>query len=147
MRLPAAMPCHASKRAYSYPVPTVDEEHEEGVEPRPLVLIIEPNADVAHLLVTVLRDYDLRAVAARSAAQARAIVAVEEVQLAVIEIRLPDGNGISFGAELKAAGIAVILTGGHPEAIEQGSSAGSVFLAKPFRITELLATVLMMLPT
>ena len=133
-------------RVIIYRPACLPEAMDYWAEELPLVLVVEPNGDIARLLEAVLRDAGLRAVTAHSVAQARKIVAEDNVQLAVVEIRLPDGNGIALAAELKARGIAIVLMSGHPDAIRQGATAGGVFLAKPFRLREMISAIRMLLP-
>lgn len=81
-------------------------------------------------------------------AQARAAVLDQLPTLILLDVRLPDGNGLDLARELRAnsatahvpilAVSASVLPGERADALEAGCDA---FLAKPLRPAELLAMV------
>ena len=95
------------------------------------VLLVEDHAAFREALTTVLNMHsDLEVVGqARSLAEGRAAAALEEVDVAVVDVFLPDGNGVELVRELRRADphvLIVILTGGvdpqlHALAFEAGA--------------------------
>ena len=80
--------------------------------------------------------------------EARAILARLRPALLILDVRLPDGNGLDLAAELKAAGdegrpavivaSASVLPIERDAALERGADA---FLAKPFGLAEFVEVV------
>jgi len=96
-----------------------------------------------------LRDLDL--LEAGSLRAARALLAEHAIDIVLLDVRLPDGNGLELAAELMAHGegerpkmivmSASVLPAEQAAAIAAGCDA---FLAKPFRsaqLTEALASL------
>jgi two-component system response regulator DevR len=95
------------------------------------VLLVEDHAAFHEALTTLLNmEPDLEVVGrADSLAEGRAAAALEEVDFAVVDVFLPDGNGVELVRELRRADphvLIVILTGGvdpqlHALAFEAGA--------------------------
>jgi two-component system response regulator DevR len=95
------------------------------------VLLVEDHAAFHEALATLLNmEPDLEVVGrADSLAEGRAAAALEEVDVAVVDVFLPDGNGVELVRELRRADphvLIVILTGGmdpqlHALAFEAGA--------------------------
>ena len=110
------------------------------------VLVVDDDRGLRTLLRTTLEAIELDVDEAESAAQARASLAMRPPDLIVLDIGLPDSDGLAFCRELKGdlrtSGIpVVILTGsetGTSEAAREARADG--FLRKPFSPLELLAT-------
>jgi two-component system, NarL family, response regulator DevR len=95
------------------------------------VLLVEDHAAFHEALTTLLiMEPDLEVVGrADSLAEGRAAAALEEVDVAVVDVFLPDGNGVELVRELRRADphvLIVILTGGvdpqlHALAFEAGA--------------------------
>jgi CheY-like chemotaxis protein len=86
-----------------------------------------------------------RLVEAGTLAAARTALATEPVDVILLDVNLPDGNGLTLAAELAAAGghrpAVIALTAGvlphqRAAALEAGCDA---FLDKPYGSTDLLA--------
>ena len=65
------------------------------------VLICEDDPDVAQVIGDILRSEGLRADVAASADAARATLATDDFSLALIDLHLPDGDGLEFIATLR----------------------------------------------
>jgi diguanylate cyclase (GGDEF)-like protein len=122
------------------------------VTPRPVqsgcgtrVLVIDDDAGLRTLLRTTLEAIELDVEEAENAAQARSSVAARLPDLVVLDIGLPDTDGLSFCRELKrdprtAAAPVVILTGSDASTSQAAREAlAEGFLRKPFSPLELLA--------
>ncbi|MEW5991366.1 MAG: response regulator [Chloroflexota bacterium] len=90
----------------------------------------------------VLRGHVLHE--AGSLAEARAILATEPVDIVLLDVRLPDGDGLELAADIRASGSqaarivivsASVLPAERSRAIEAGADA---FLGKPFGAAELI---------
>ena len=115
----------------------------------PPILIIEDDAALrATLAEQIAMDGSFIAVAAESATEATAKLAEADVRYDAIllDVGLPDADGRDFCAQLRRDGNTtpiIMLTGADAEAdVVRGLDAGANdYIAKPFRLPELLARV------
>jgi PAS domain S-box-containing protein len=96
-------------------------------EPTPVpgagVLICEDDPDVAQVLGDILRDQGMRADVAPSAAAARVALLGGNFSVALIDLHLPDGDGLDFITQLRAqestrALPVIVMTAGPRDAAE-----------------------------
>jgi CheY-like chemotaxis protein len=127
-----------------------------------VVLIVEDDSAIRLLCRTTLeragRDRGLRArvIEAADLSTARSLVASEEPDLIVMDVRLPDGSGLELARELRAGWIAdgdarplprviiasasaSVLPAERAEALGAGADR---FLPKPYRPSDLVDAVL-----
>jgi DNA-binding NarL/FixJ family response regulator len=112
------------------------------------VMIVEDHADFRDLMEILLSrqpDIDLLA-QAESLAEARAEVARFELDVAVLDLGLPDGSGADLIADLRRDGnevrVLVLSASLDPEGIEKARSAGAdEILDKLTPVDKILATV------
>jgi two-component system OmpR family response regulator len=119
-----------------------------GLGPRleaPL-LLVEDNAALRQMLSWELSELDYQVSAASGCAQARQFIERQPLRFALIDIRLPDGDGRVLGAELAARipGVVIVLmSGAHDLEPDPGlASHVRAFLRKPVdlhRIHQLFA--------
>lgn len=112
-----------------------------------LLAIEDVPANLA-LLHAILESAGFELCDAMTLAEARAAVQAQTPALILLDVRLPDGNGLDLARELKAdpstasipilAVSASVLPGERADALKAGCDA---FLAKPLRPAELLAMV------
>jgi DNA-binding NarL/FixJ family response regulator len=115
---------------------------------RTRVMIVEDHADFRDLMEILLGrqpDIDLLAQAG-SLAEAREQAARFEVDVAILDLGLPDGSGADLIADLRRDGngvrVLVLSASLDPEGIEKARSAGAdVILDKLTPVDEVLATV------
>lgn len=109
------------------------------------ILVVEDDPGLLRFLVQALKVCGYNAASAASAAAARKVIEREHVDLAIIDIGLPDADGIEFGQRLATEhGIPFIhLTGlTESEAIERAARSGAItYLVKPVGIEQLTAAV------
>ena len=121
------------------------------------ILYVEDEELNRALLRAVLQrapDLRLRSAAlleARTLAQARTILTEREIDIVLLDVRLPDGSGLDLLREIKSRnpnlGVVVMSASVLPEEREEAMKAGSdAFVAKPYVPGELLATLHRMLP-
>ncbi len=113
------------------------------------ILVVEDEAPNRALVRAVLaRSSDMRVVGARlleapTLARARELLTAEPVDLVLLDVRLPDGNGLDLATELLGSAArprvivlsASVLPNERDAALRAGADA---FLAKPYRPAELL---------
>ena len=116
------------------------------MEAMPTVLLVEDDVNVRKLLTLQLRraGYGIEEVA--SIGEASAIVNDRDWDVAVLDRRLPDGDGLELCHELRSAfphAYILILTGDSSgEAKLEGFHRGADdYVTKPFQIDELVARV------
>ncbi|MPZ43666.1 MAG: response regulator [Betaproteobacteria bacterium] len=108
-------------------------------EVRPLVLVVDDDELQLKLLTKVLNDAGLAVQTAASGAQALAALGQRQPNLMLLDINLPDIDGIELTRRLKAAPawarIPVIMITGQSErdvVVESMRAGASDFLVKPF---------------
>lgn len=111
------------------------------------VLVVDDDPEIRQLVTDYLRKQGLRATGAADAAQMRAELAAQPVDLVVLDLMLPGTDGIALCRELRSPGTPyvpiVMLTARGDEAdrilgLELGADD---YLAKPFAARELLARI------
>lgn len=113
------------------------------------LMVVEDDAVIASGLVYALEQEGYGVRQATTVAEARALLAATAIDLAIVDMQLPDGDGFSVGETALAQGAQVIfLTVMDDEerivrALDQGAAD---YVTKPFRLRELLARVRRALP-
>jgi DNA-binding response OmpR family regulator len=115
---------------------------------RPLILVVDDDADTCALLTTCLAGHGYDTRAATSGAEALAIVAREPVTLLLLDIVMPGMDGFAVCAALRRtpAGrrLPILLVTGHDDLAmrRRGMRLGvSEFLTKPVELDDLLERV------
>ncbi len=111
---------------------------------RPLLLIVEDDEPLRHRLARAFAARGFDVVEAETTAQALAEVEHETPEFVVLDLRVPDGNGLDLIPALKHADQAtriVVLTGygSVATAIEALRRGASHYLTKPADADEILA--------
>ncbi|MFE7742679.1 response regulator [Nocardia sp. NPDC057455] len=105
------------------------------------VLVVDDDFRVANLHAGIVRSIPGFTVAgtANTLAAARELVAAEPVDLALVDVYLPDGSGIDFVREIRCD--AMMLTAStESDAVRAAITAGALaYLVKPFPHTDLAA--------
>jgi DNA-binding NarL/FixJ family response regulator len=121
----------------------------EGAETRVMrVMLVEDHADFRALMEVLLgRQPDIELLAqAGSLAEARDQAARFEFDVAVLDVGLPDGNGVDLIAELRRSnpdvGVLILSASLDPAGIEKARSLGAdEIMDKLAPLDEVLATV------
>lgn len=112
---------------------------------QPRLLLVDDDADILALLARYLGANGCKTAAAASAAQARAAVAAGGIDLVLLDLGLPDEDGLSLLRHLQTQWRGpVIVVSGRGDAVDRvvGLELGADdYLAKPFDLRELLARV------
>lgn len=117
------------------------------------ILVVDDNAVIRRLTSVVLRRAGHTAVAAESAAEALALLEDTPVELALLDLAMPDVDGLTLLKQLRAdprfqrLPIIMLTASAHDEDRMLARAAGANdFLTKPASSAELLATVNRWLP-
>lgn len=110
------------------------------------LLVVDDHPDVRDMLARAFERERHRVTLAATLAEARAAIAADPPQVIVLDVALPDGNGVELCRELRREGvrIPILLLTAHSEVRQrvEGLDAGADdFLPKPFAIAELRARV------
>lgn len=106
------------------------------------ILIVDDDADVRDALGRALGGGPLALHEAESLVEARAIIDLEPIDLVLVDLSLPDGDGLDFAAELRGrdADLQTIVITGQPSlerAVEAIRVGAADFLSKPLNLDEL----------
>ena len=109
------------------------------------VLLVDDSPELLRLNERVLRPEGYSLFCAGTLGEARAVLDQTAPDAIVLDIDLPDGNGLDFCRELRAAAnIPVVFLTAHSDAqtVQKGAEAGScAFLTKPYQMEELQKAV------
>lgn len=114
--------------------------------PKPLILIVEDEAELAKLIATHLERADMHTQICNTAQHALKFLKRNFVNLALLDINLPDQSGFSLVEELKASDISVpiiFVTGNVEETsrVRGLDIGGDDYVTKPFSYAELVARI------
>jgi len=114
-------------------------------EPRARVLVVEDDIIASEIATAYLRRGGLQAVQARSAASALACFASQPIDLALVDVNLPDGLGFDLVRTMRAhhdmAVIYVTSRDAADDKMRGFETGGDDYIVKPVDIRELLARV------
>ncbi len=110
------------------------------------LLLVEDEAHLAYALRFNLEEEGYAVTVAGSLAEAQAYLDAHSPQLILLDVMLPDGDGVAFCASLRAAGNRVpvlMLTAKNaaPDVIDGLGAGADDYLGKPFDLGELLGRV------
>jgi DNA-binding NtrC family response regulator len=108
----------------------------------PSILIVDDQASITHFLTRALLDEGYAARAVGTVAEALAAIAEEVPDVAILDLRLPDGNGLQLLQRVKAIEeeVAVILMTAHGEvesAVRAMKCGAADYLQKPVNLEQL----------
>jgi two-component system, OmpR family, KDP operon response regulator KdpE len=108
------------------------------------ILIIEDNADMAETLSDLLQAYGYQSLIAASAEEAVERMAVEMPDLILLDLGLPDMDGMALLNKVRASSfvpLIVVSGAGGSDRIAALESGADDFITKPFSNAELIARV------
>jgi two-component system OmpR family response regulator len=114
---------------------------------KPVVLIVEDEADIASLLANALESEGYEVLSAGTTAEFKGVIADTWIDLFLLDVTLPDGSGLGLGLVKgirRVSEVGVILITGRADEVDQvvGLEIGADdYIAKPFRLRELRARV------
>ncbi|HVO89800.1 MAG TPA: response regulator [Casimicrobiaceae bacterium] len=113
----------------------------------PEILIVDDEVGIRELLSEILQDEGYRVAVAENASQARTYRQREQPSLVLLDIWMPDTDGVTLLREWGAAGLLtmpVIMMSGHgtiETAVEATKIGAFDFLEKPIGLSRLLGTI------
>lgn len=124
-----------------------DPLHDADTTPSPdsapiSVLIVDDEPDIREVLSDAIRKPNLNIIEAGSIDEARRIVDHRCIDLALVDVSLPDGDGLDLAGELHNREIpiqSIVITGkpSMDRAVEAIRAGAADFLPKPFDLTHL----------
>lgn len=111
----------------------------------PSVLVVDDEEEIRRLLERYLGGHGFRVFLAASAAQSRAVIGSQSIDLVLLDLGLPDEDGLSHLKHLQSVwrGPVIVVTG-RGEAVERvvGLELGADdYVTKPFDFRELVARI------
>ena len=111
----------------------------------PLLLLIEDDASVRRSLRTILADHGFRVVEAEDAAAAVRQSTAHNPDLVLLDLGLPDHDGLTVVASLRAWSLAPVIVlsarGEDDDKVQALDAGADDYLIKPFSTSELLARI------
>ena len=112
----------------------------------PRVIVVDDDEDIRDLIVGQLEQERYEVLAAGSLGELQVLLATQAVDLIVLDLNLPDGDGLSLCRELRAqgSGVQIIMVTARGSAIDRvlGLELGADdYLTKPFEPRELLVRI------
>ena len=116
---------------------------------RPHILVVDDEPDMCWILENILSSEGYQVTTATSGRKALELVGTNPFQVALIDVKLPDKDGIELATRISEmdAGIVIVMISGYfyPEdrAIQQGLAQGLYvgFISKPFELSEICSAV------
>ena len=110
------------------------------------ILVVDDQDSIRHFVGRALEDEGYQIRSAGSVREARAAIEQDMPDLALLDLKLPDGSGLELLREIKKVQpeVTVILMTAFGEletAVEAMSAGAFWFVKKPFQIEELMALV------
>ncbi|MDX2014222.1 MAG: response regulator transcription factor [Myxococcaceae bacterium] len=110
------------------------------------LLVVEDDRNLREALAETLVDEGYDVSTAATLAEARAVLRAGAVDVLVLDLMLPDGDGSTLCAELKRAGapsrVLMLTARTLEDDVVKGFDAGADdYVAKPYRLKELLARI------
>ena len=114
--------------------------------PEPKVLVVDDQPDIVDMVATVLRLHGFAVGTAASAAEALQRATDERPDVLVLDVMLPDGDGLDVCRTLRAdghrVGVVFLTARDAPADTIAGLTAGGDdYVTKPFPVDELVARV------
>ena len=113
------------------------------------ILLVEDDANIQNLNRRALLRHGYHVVEAGTFSEGKALAQSESPDLIILDIMLPDGNGLELCEQLRAGSNVPILflsaKSEKAEIVEGLEAGGDDYLAKPYDLNELLARVKVLL--
>jgi two-component system, OmpR family, response regulator len=112
----------------------------------PTCLVVEDDGTMRHLVTNYLEDHDIRAVSASRRDEVAGLLARNQPDLVILDLRLGQEDGLDLLREIRAqSDVPIIITTGHRRdevdrvvGLELGADD---YITKPFGLRELLARI------
>ena len=81
----------------------------------PHILVVDDDADIRQLIADYLGEYNLRVSVARDAQSMQKALAQNVVDLIVLDLKLPDDDGMNIARELRTRRLRLLAAAGERE--------------------------------
>jgi two-component system, OmpR family, response regulator len=108
---------------------------------QPQVLIVDDQPDIREVVKGGLEEFGFRVLCAADGFGMRYALATEAINVVVLDMVLPDETGAALAAVVRRHGVPVLLISGNPDVLRREAELPGRCLAKPFRLSELAATI------
>jgi two-component system, OmpR family, response regulator len=110
------------------------------------LLVVDDDQDISEMLVEQLASAGYDVQSASSVGTARDVLSREQIDLIVLDLTLPDGDGLSLCRELRAQGhdaliVMVTARDAAPDRVTGLATGADDYIAKPFDPQELLLRI------
>ena len=136
------------KRTYPMPMMTTKTDHRASPTPgaaQAHILVVDDDAQIRQLAAKFLREHGHRVSMARDGREMREILAATTIDLVILDIMLPGGNGLDLCREIRSTSLlpVIMLTalGADTDRIVGLEIGADDYLVKPFNPRELLARI------
>ena len=136
------------KRTYPMPMMTTKTDHRASPTPgaaQAHILVVDDDAQIRQLAAKFLREHGHRVSMARDGREMREILAATTIDLVILDIMLPGGNGLDLCREIRSTSLlpVIMLTalGADTDRIVGLEIGADDYLVKPFNTRELLARI------
>src|SRR6185295_12903506 len=113
--------------------------------PVPLILVVDDDAGIRNVVTRTLEGAAYRVVAVGDGAGARAAIAEQEFSLILLDVNLPDVNGLDLCREIHDARdvpiVMLTVVAAEGDVVRALDSGADDYVRKPFGTRELLARV------
>lgn len=110
-----------------------------------LVLVVEDEVQLARFLRTALTSSGHRVIEAGTAAEARRLLTANNPDVVLLDLGLPDADGLEFTREIRGFATTPIIVisarGREEDKVEALDLGADDYLTKPFAVNELLARI------
>ncbi|NUP11611.1 MAG: response regulator [Polyangiaceae bacterium] len=111
----------------------------------PLVWVVEDEAPVRKFLRAALSSHGFRLLEAETAKEALQLLTTHKIDLVILDLGLPDGDGLSLAREVrgwsKVPIIVVSARGQEDDKVSALDAGADDYVTKPFGVRELLARI------
>src|SRR6202050_1821954 len=115
----------------------------EAPEQRPRILVVDDEPQIVRALKVVLREAGFEAIASESASQALDLAAIHPPAAAIVDLVLPDGDGVEVTRRLREWSEIPILVlsavGEEGQKVRALQAGADEYITKPFGTRELVA--------
>ena len=123
----------------------VQPTEREPVSVGPHILVVEDDPELREFMAHYLGDFDLRVSCASDGTTMRKALAHSVVDLVLLDLKLPDEDGLMLARELRASSsipiIMVTSRNGEADRVLGLELGADDYLTKPFSVRELVARI------
>ena len=107
----------------------------------PLILLVEDEPSVRQIITEVVDEAGFRIATAGNYAEGLVSLNASRPSVLIANALLPDGDGHKLAEVARRLGVPTLLVSGHPDVIVEAEACSVPFLAKPFRVADLVGLI------